>query len=102
MLVGAGVVALGVAAIALKVKYSDGIVSGLAADAGAAVVDAAVGVVDGAATGAATAVSKVVGIRAPGETITDANECKAYLDANGWLDASQACSLPAYWSAMRM
>ena len=97
-MIGAGVAAVGIVALVVKIKATDHIVSSVAQAVGGAAVDA----VGGVATGVVTGVSDAVGIRSPSDTITDANECKAYLDANGWMDASQACSLPAYWSAMRM
>lgn len=106
MIVGAGVAAVGLLGLLSQFKQTEGVVSAVGEGIGEAVGSGAVAVVSGAAAGVAKGVaggvSKVIGIRTPGQTITDPYECKAYIDENGWLDGSQACSLPAYWQAMKM
>lgn len=79
---------------------------GAAASAGVAVgtaaVDAVGGAVSGVTTGVVTGVSEAVGLPTPAETITDAQQCKLYLDANGYLAASAKCSAPAFFEAITL
>lgn len=94
-----GAVAAGVGLfILVKAKGVADLIEPLAETAGEVAVQA----VSGVATGVVTGISKGVGLPTPSETITDAQECKRYLDANGYWAASAHCSLPAFAQAITM
>lgn len=94
ILIGGGVAALGLLYLVNK--------PGAAKNIGFSVGEAAVDVVDGTVTGVVTGISNGIGLPTPAETITDPQECKRYLDANGYWAASAHCSLPAFAQAITM
>lgn len=90
-------VGIGIAAIALLYLVKR---PGAAAQAGTAVGQAAVEAVGGVATGVLDGASQAVGIPTTSETITDVQECKRFMDANGVWAASFQCAAPAFIGAM--
>lgn len=94
LLIGAGVAA---AALLYLIKKP-----GAAASAGQAIGAAAVDAAEGAAVGVVGGIGGLVGLPSPSETITDAEQCKLYLDANGYWAASAKCSAPAFIEATMM
>lgn len=93
MILGAGAAALALLVLVKK--------KGAAAAAGAAVGGAAVEVVTGVTTGALDGISEVIGIPTTKQTITDAGECRRYMDANGWYTGTWACSTGAFNEAIQ-
>jgi hypothetical protein len=75
---------------------------GAAGNAGAALGTAFIDLSGGVATGVINGVSNSVGLPTTNETITDANECKIYMDANGKWAASTKCGAPAFVKALMM
>lgn len=81
-------------------------VQGVGADIGAAVVDAAAGIVSGAASaagevasGAVGAVGATVGLPTPSQTTTDARVARWIADNHGWFTASLWSGAPALFAA---
>lgn len=94
LLIGAGVMA---ALLLYLIKKP-----GAAASAGQAVGEAAVDAVEGVATGVVGGIGGIVGLPSPSETITDAEQCRLYLNEHGYWAASAACSAPAFIEATVM
>lgn len=97
-----GVVGVG---LYLLIKQQGGVpnlVKNLAKNTAQAGTEAALGAVGGVATGVIDGISTTIGIPTIEETITDARECKMYLDANGYWSASAKCSAPAFFEAITM
>lgn len=92
VLIGVGVAGLGL----LYLIKKPGAATALGEEFGGAVVDA----VGGAATGALDGISEGVGIPTTKETITDVQECRRYMDANGVWEASFKCGAPAFIGAL--
>lgn len=81
-------------------------VQGVASDLGAAVVEAAGGIVTGAAgavsgiaSGAVGSVGATVGLPTPAQTTTDARVARWIADNHGWLTASLWSGAPALFAA---
>lgn len=92
MLIGAGVAGLGLLYLVNQ--------AGTAKEAGQAVGGFVVDAVGGVATGAIDGISDAVGIPTTSETITDVQECRRYMDANGVWEASFKCGAPAFIGAL--
>lgn len=92
-----GLIVVAVAAIVYLVKKPGAAIS-LGEDIGGAVVDLAGGI----ATGAIDGISEGVGIPTTKQTITNAAECKMFMDKNGVWEASFACGAPAFATALLM
>ena len=75
---------------------------GAATAAGTAVGTAFIDLSGGVATGVINGVSNSVGLTPTTETITDADQCKIYMDANGKWAASTKCGAPAFIKALMM
>lgn len=86
------------AALALLVLVKK---KGAAEAVGAAAVDAAVDLATGVTVGALDGISGVIGIPTTKQTITDAGECRRYMDANGWYTGTWACSTGAFNEAIQ-
>ena len=84
-----------VAAVIYMVKKK-----GAAADVGAAVGGAIVDAAGGVATGILDGVSTAIGIPTTSETLTDTNECRSYMDANGIWSSLGKCGAPAFMRAV--
>jgi hypothetical protein len=93
------VIGVGIGALALLYLIKK---PGAAESAGVAVGAAAVDMAGGIVKGVVTEVADEVGLPTPAETITDAAECKVYMDENGWLKASAKCAAPAFFEALAM
>lgn len=73
---------------------------GAAGAAGAAVGGAIVDAAGGVATGILDGVSTAIGIPTTSETLTDTNECRAYMDENGIWSSLGKCGAPAFMRAV--
>lgn len=96
--VGAGVGALAL----LYLVKKPGAAAAAGESIGSAAVEVVTGTVNGAVSTAVTDLTEWTGLPTPAETITDAQECKLYLDENGMLAASAKCSAPAFFKALTM
>jgi hypothetical protein len=93
------------AGLYLLIKQQGGLpnlAKNLAENTAQAATEAVLGMAGGVATGVVDGVSTTIGIPTTKETITDARECKMYLDANGYWSASAKCSAPAFFEAITM
>ena len=88
--------ALVAAVVAVYLVKKPGAAADLGEEIGGAIIDAAGGV----ATGVIDGISEGVGIPTTKQTITDAAECKLYMNRYGVLEASFACSAPAFAQAI--
>lgn len=73
---------------------------GAAADLGEEIGDAIVDLAGGAATGVIDGISEGIGIPTTKETIKDVGQCRLYMNQYGVLEASFACSAPAFAGAL--
>lgn len=89
---------VGAVAVAIYLVKKPGAAAGLGEEVGGAIVDLAGGI----ATGAIDGISEGVGIPTTKQTITNAAECKMFMDKNGVWEASFACGAPAFATALLM
>lgn len=82
--------------VAVYLVKKPGAAADLGEEIGGAIVDAAGGV----ATGVIDGISTGIGIPTTSQTITDGAACKIYMNKYGVLEASMACSAPAFASAI--
>jgi len=75
---------------------------GAATDLGVAVGGAIVDAAGGLATGVLDGVSVAVGIPTTSQTLTNADECKTFMDQYGVWDSVGKCSLPAFMRTVEM
>lgn len=84
------------ALLAVYLVKKPGAAGQLGEEIGGAIVDA----VGGVATGVIDGISEGVGIPTTKQTIKGAAECRLYMNAYGVMEASFACSAPAFAAAL--
>lgn len=109
ILIGAGVAAVAIMVIVAKKDALGGMLGGVVesvADAGVGIGEAAGGfavdVAGGVATGVLDGISVGIGIPTTKETITDAQECRIYMNEFGYWKALGKCSAGAFNEALFM